>query len=306
MNIAHTESSTYTPPPGPFAEAFKVPLNRAAAMSHIRFMVGQGYTYFNAGSVAIEKAIGFGEKMARKYPITATPNQRAMNKKKGIANVTLIVYRDDADKDSLRWFLLATPGARELDASGKPSKDGPFRDLIFKNEAMKSALSCPIHWGQHYRLVRKLRIPPAEINKHQKRGGKLSWTWEMVPATYKAWEARIEAAAARGYAELRSELSAVLTSPMFGGVRDQVLELGRIAAAAWKKNHKSPYVSALKHPLPYFTHIEVFRELTLYVLVVAMCREKNERMAAAEAQAKSVIQGVDAPRHLSSTLKLKG
>ena len=256
------------------------PLNRAALMCQLQHLVGLGYYYWHAGSVPAEKACRLLDKFVRLYPVLATPSQRATRKKKGIANVELLWGADDSQPGHLRWFLLATKGK---DRPGQTRYPDPIHQL----EPMKDARKIPLLLGTHYQLHQRLIEDRSEADRRRrKRGARLRWTWSMTKATFAGWQDQVTQAAQRGDRDYQASFSHLITSPMFAGIRSDLMALESIGRATWKKNHpKSHFRPGLPHPLPFMPRIPVYGQMTLSDLAEASLKRADTAKAEASTQA---------------------
>lgn len=235
----------------------KIPNRKRAAMRVILETVQRGSRYWLAGEVAPEKALGFAEKMARLYHADASQAQRAYAKAQGRSNTTLLMYPEDAD--SIRWWLLATPG------KGLVHEREPLMDAHDKRFRLR--------WGDQYELV--------HAQQSRNRGGGRSWTWQLTSHRYAELEASMRAlAAAPGAhhrtADLTALVQAVMRMPGFHGVRQQQLNLLQIGREMWARTHAKSDTFPWPDKVPYldkaFACYHASEPLRLDVLVRTFLR----------------------------------
>ncbi|MBF6616893.1 MAG: hypothetical protein ITG07_09230 [Candidimonas sp.] len=83
--------------------------SKTAALSRTVDLVPRGYQRYVHGTVAASKTLRLVEKFHTKYGIGCTPAQRITRKKRGLANVALVLYWPEG-AESAAWLLLATDG----------------------------------------------------------------------------------------------------------------------------------------------------------------------------------------------------
>lgn len=247
------------------AETFRVPDHRLAAMSLIQMLVSRGYYWWHTGSVRADKVLGLMAKFCSLYPsILTSPNQRATAKRRRIANVQLVLFPDITRPGNLVWYLLATAGKPLPETDHRAPE---FPDLIHQRERMKDARRVPLWWHDHYLLHQRTIVP----DRGKKRPPRTVWTWSIHPDQMVGWRDRIQQAAVLGEAPLVEVFSLLRMSPMFSGIRSDVMDLSRRARDIWKKNHrKSHCPNLMENPLPYTQREPIFRRGHTVASVVAL------------------------------------
>lgn len=199
----------------------KIPCSKRAAMRLLLEVVQRGSRYWAFGVIPVRKALSFAEKMHLLYAAGANQAQRCYAKSKGRANTTLIMYPDDAD--SLRFWLLATPGAGVIHE----------REHLQDAQNKRSRLS----WGDQYELE--------HLQRPRTHGGGRGWTWTLSQESYANLEAAMRQHASRpsGHQERRDDLRSlvlgVMRMPGFYGIRQQQIALISLGREAWSRNHAS-------------------------------------------------------------------
>jgi hypothetical protein len=281
---------------------YLIPVHRLACMEHLQRLVATGYFYWHAGTVHFTKAAGFLQKMRAYYPIEATPGQRAVAQRKHRANVHLLMYPDPSRTGYILWFLLATLGRRKVDpVTGVVDAAAGFIDFIFERERMKDARQVPLTWLGYYELGQF----EAPADRRKKQGAKRTWTWRLTRSNFSEWDARLTIAAQAGLSILHREFRPILTSPMFAGVRRDVVLLEQRAEASFHKQHpRSAYRSPIAVPLPYVCRVKVFQDSTLLSMVERLGAEDADAKARARAAAEAALSGVEPPNHYTQSLTM--
>lgn len=263
---------------------YPVPLNRAALMSQLQLLAGQGYHYWHAGSVSLQKAAGLLEKFASLYPVLATPSQRATNKKKGIANVQLLWGASPADAQTVNWFLLATRGKTIAGQTG-------FADAIHRLERMKYIAHTPLLFDGHYVLHQRLMEVATEDRAKKKRSAKLRWTWSMSAPTFAGWRDQVVQAAHAGDRQYQRLFSHLTPSPMFAGIRADLTALESIGRDTWRKSHgNAEFRPGLPSPLPIMPRIQVFGHMTLADLIESTLDRRDTVLLKAREEARAATE----------------
>lgn len=211
----------------------RIPVSKRACMRILLETVQRGSSYWCAGRVSPDKALGFADKMARRYRADANQAQRAYAKRRGYANTTLVMFPDTAD--AIIWWLLVTTG------SGAVHEQEPLSDA----HSARGALV----WPDQYQL--------RQVQRPRQHGGGRTWTWSLLPQRmYALMSAVKQAAAAPGAAnartdDLREVVLAVMRMPGFYGVRQQQLELLRIGRETWERTHAMDALFAWPDRVPY-------------------------------------------------------
>jgi hypothetical protein len=84
--------------------------SKTAALSRVLDTVPRGYQRYTAGTVSAGKAIRLANKFHTLYRIGASPAQRLVRKRQGLANALLVLYWPEG-AELVHWLLLATEGA---------------------------------------------------------------------------------------------------------------------------------------------------------------------------------------------------
>jgi hypothetical protein len=211
----------------------RIPNSKRAAMRILLETVQRGSRYWLSGTVAVGKALGFAEKMAKRYRADATQAQRAYAKSKKQANTTLVMFPEDVS--TVRWWLLATPGKGAVHAEERLLDAHDRRGRL--------------RWADQYELVHEL-CP-------RSMGGGQRWTWCLTAPRHDALAAAMhELASAHGREPgRRDDLDALVQSllrlPGFHGVRQQVLALLRLGKQAWGRTHRQGDVYPWPETVPY-------------------------------------------------------
>lgn len=246
-------------------QPIKIPSSKAAAMSYLQMLVSTGYRHWIRGEMHFSKIEAFASKILQLYNFQATQSQRALLKKKGQAAVRLVIFPHDKDKTKVMFWLLATCG----------------KGLIHEREKLSDALKTPLTWRDQYQLC--------QIQRDRKKGGKITWSWQMQNEYFKEQLAMSKHAADGGEQALKDYFERISHVPMFSGIRDQVKDLDDYGRKTWHKQRKSEYPQVLPSKLPTMPKIEVFKDLTLLDLIRKMEIDESERVKAAESQAVSLL-----------------
>lgn len=241
----------------------KIPATKRAAMRVILETVQRGSRYWIAGDVHPDKALRFADKMAARYHADANQAQRAYAKSRGRANATLLMYPEHAE--SIRWWLLATPGG------GAVHEQERLADAHDKRT--------PIVWGEQYELVHEQRC--------RTQGGGRSWTWRMRAQRYaELVTAMRDQAGASGGAAARSDdlaglVQSVMRMPGFHGVRQQQMALLHLGQETWTRTHATKHTYPWPEMVPYldkrFACYHTPEPMRLDVLVGALRRNQDVR-----------------------------
>lgn len=181
------------PPSTPIART------KTAALSRVLDVIPRGYTRYTSGVIASEKVIALANKFHRLYGVGATPAQRLIRKRDGLANALLVVHWPEG-ADVAHWLLLATDG----------------RGL--NQERLHSVGDKPrLNW-LGYELIR-----------HATRGG-TSWTWRRPKSEMTEHYITLQNYAGRRNEQAMSEfLERLSHQPGFHGVRGQTWALFQAA-----------------------------------------------------------------------------
>lgn len=256
----------------------RIPITKAACMSHLLMLVSTGYYYWISGEMHYSKASGFARKMAGLYPIDATADMRSWAKKTGRYSCMLIMFPHDKDPSKIMYWLLATKGS-----APKGYVDIHTREKLY--EADIRALG----WRDQYELVQAVR-----------KGKKSTWTWAMRRDYFARLDASAKQAADAGRDALKTFFGMLCHMPMFSGIRGQVIELNSSAKKTWIKQRKSfSYPAPLKpdgsptddpaRHLPVMPKIQVWGDLTLDILIERMIEDEKIKNQVGADQADDII-----------------
>lgn len=257
----------------------KLPLNQAAAMSHLLRLVSSGYYNYFSGRVHLELLETVVAKLRHRWPmINANANARAYRKKTGRFNADLVITFDHqlwAKDQKLLLYLLATPG--------KPDKGEA--DIV-QVENLHNALAEPLYWPGKYELVkaRKQCKVKGKSTTHAER-----WTWRMQHRYKLELDALLSDKANANPAHFLTALENVRHIPMFSGIRDQVTKLNISLSETWRKQHQDRLYPDILANLPMMPKIKVFGDLTLPVLIKRLKAEIEEKEGKAMAEAEDLV-----------------
>lgn len=249
----------------------KIPLNKAACMQHLLMLQTRGYGYWNRGEVRFDKALPLYEKLRSLYPIDATHDAKAWARKTGKYACHLVMYPHDKDREKLMFWLLAT--------AGKPPAG--MAD-IHQREKLSSIADkdCGLTWRDQY------------IVAGRKDGDRERRTWQMQAQYMNHMRAEMEQACIEGAPAVKELWVRMLRRPMFGGIRDQVIELDDYCRRRWKNRRRSVQYPIEELKLPIMPRINIFGESNLEILVKEMQqRAELARMKAAE-QSRSTLDDI--------------
>jgi hypothetical protein len=205
------------------ASYVKIPNSKRATMRILLETVQRGSRYWLSGTVSPDKALGFADKMAKRYRTDANQAQRAYAKSKGLANTTLVMFPEDIS--CIRWWLLVTPG------------QGPVhtQESLLDSHDKRTRL----RWDEQYELVHEQRT--------RNQGGGYHWTWRMTDSHFAALSAAMQQQAAspgrhphqppERQDDLDALVQALMRMPGFQGVRQQVMELLWMGKQVWQRTH---------------------------------------------------------------------
>lgn len=169
--------------------------SKTAALSRVLDVVPRGYVRYTGGVVAADKAVSLARKFHQLYGIGATPAQRLIRKRDGIASALLVMYWPEG-AEMLHWLMLVTSG------SG------------FEREQLLSVTDKPHPQWLGYELVR-----------HPVRG-RTRWTWRRPKPEMAEHHAVLPIyAGRRDEGEVQAFLERLANQPGFHGVREQTWAL---------------------------------------------------------------------------------
>lgn len=173
------------PPSTPIAR------NKTAALSRILDLIPRGYVRYTAGVVSADKAPNLARKFHQRYAIGATPAQRLIRKRDGIASALLVMYWPEG-AETVHWLMLVTAGCG------------------FEREQLLSVTDKPYLIWLGYELVRY----PAR--------GRTRWTWRRPKPEMAAHHTMLHfCGSRRDEGELQAFLERLAHQPGFHGVREQ-------------------------------------------------------------------------------------
>lgn len=199
-------------------QLLRAPRNRTAELQLIQRLVSQGYTLWTTDQIPLGKLSGFIQKWAR-YRFLANPAARAYRKQSGRANSHLILEHRfnalevaDQASERMQWLMVGTRG-----------RDGLGDDQLHPGLVMDAdCRDSHLQWMGYELVWQSKHYTTADGQLRQET----TWTWRLPSRRYREWEALlIESAKRRDYAALNQSFGVLCGSPMFAGVRAQVLRL---------------------------------------------------------------------------------
>ena len=173
--------------------------SKTAALSRILDVVPRGYQRYTCGTVSATKAKYLANKFHALYSISASPAQRLVRKRRGLANTILVLYWPEG-VEKVHWLLLATEGTG------------------LESEQLRNVTDKPRLQWLDYELVR-----------HATRG-RTSWTWRRPKAAMADWYALLgEQLKRHNTGAVADILNAIARQPGFHGVREQSWALCQFA-----------------------------------------------------------------------------
>lgn len=212
---------------------------RAHLMQQVGDHVRNGYRWWCAGTVPIEKAAAWASKAEALYHVSEDRNRRARAKKAGRGSAYLLMYPLDRSvhNNRLGWILLVTDGIH----------------AAHQGEKLRQAEDDPVMMFG-YALVREPR----------KEKSKPVWTWRMSRDTYQAWRERIIDTVRRGSDyDIRQLLKTLSGAPGFSAIRAQVKSLHRLVGYEWVARHG-------KRTKPQYTLPRVWKVARMEVVRVSL------------------------------------
>lgn len=173
--------------------------SKTAALSRVQDVVPRGYVRYTAGLVSADKVLALANKFHRLYAIAATPAQRLIRKRDGVANALMVIYWPEA-AEMAHWMLLATDG------------------IGLEREQLQMVTDKPrLNWLGY------------EFVRHANRGG-TSWTWRRPKTEMAEHYLMLQNYAGRRNEQGMSDFLARLShQPGFHGVREQTRALFQAA-----------------------------------------------------------------------------
>ena len=184
-------------------------LKKTDAMQKILHLVSHGYNRYITNEISIKKAPALIIKFIELYKIDSTEMQRYRAKKKGQANVQLVLWK--ANENDLLWWLLVSDGRGLIDDLEKDN----LISVKDKNN--------------------RLTITGYELIKMPFKNREPSWSYRMTKETYHDWEERIKSAVRHKKDKLvRQSHYSLSRTPGFAGARRQGFKLAKLLDAEIK------------------------------------------------------------------------
>lgn len=173
--------------------------SKTAALSRILDVVPRGYQRYTCGTISAAKAIYLANKFHALYLIGASPAQRLVRKRRGLANALLVLYWPE-DVEKVHWLLLATDGTG------------------LESEQLRNVTDKPRLQWLDYELVR-----------HATRG-RTSWTWRRPKSEMLEHYSLLDALSPQRHkTSIQTLLERLANQPGFHGIRTQTWALCREA-----------------------------------------------------------------------------
>nr|MDW3662012.1 hypothetical protein [Paraburkholderia terrae] len=154
-------------------------------------VIPKGYNRYTQGTVSASKAESLARKFHLRYGIGCTPAQRVTKRKRGLANVLLVMYWPEGCQQ-VEWLMLSTDG------------DG------MDGERLLGIADKPRLLWLGYELVRR------------PERGRTAWTWRRPSSEMAEHHALIaEHSNKRNVNSLGGLLQTIANQPGFHGVREQ-------------------------------------------------------------------------------------
>jgi len=199
------------------------------AQQHLLRVVPQGYCWWTAGVIPLEKRDVLAEKFADIYGTRLGKDRRYDRKRRGLANAEAVAAMDGS---VLRWVLVATDG------------DGPVHEKERLRDARTS--SGRILWGDDY-LLQESRRPTT-------RGGGTHWSWWLTRECESRTAKYADLAAKTNPDELASYVKMQLNRPLHSGVRTQLAKIFRRAKTVQAHHFPNrPWAGPDPDHLPFIT-----------------------------------------------------
>lgn len=223
-------------------EAQLVFSRRELVMQRLMDAVTHGYSFWQSGSVSIERCPKLVKKFELNFQTSADRNLRVRRKRAGLGNAKLILWRD---KEIIFWFLLVTPPNSGLHAAHSLEK---LQDAFMQGQ--------------------RITINGFELVRITKKGaGKngTSLTWRMEEQQYKGWRHSVIATVRKGSSRQMDELLRKLWSaPGFHGIRSQIGKLVALYRAECKRRSRKDAPQPPKR-LPYLRRMRNYGDLLPYL-----------------------------------------
>lgn len=173
--------------------------NKTEALTRVLDVIPRGYVRYTSGTVSAEKALALANKFHRLYAIGATPAQRLIRKRDGLANALMVIYWPDG-AEMVHWLMLATEGTG-----------------LEREKLLQVSDRSRLNW-LGYELVR-----------HVTRGN-AHWTWRRPKSEMTEHYVMLQYKSGRHNQQWISDfLERLSHQPGFHGVREQTRALFRTA-----------------------------------------------------------------------------
>jgi hypothetical protein len=194
--------------------------SKTLAMQRLADFARRGYPYHASGKVPREKVARFAAKMADKYWVHRTKDQRRHDRARGYGAAVLVLHPCELE-DAFRFWLLVSREA------GHPAHaQERLRNYLGGKDAR-------LRWGEEFELLRRTRP--------RIHGGGEVLTWQLQAQRLAELRASTQAAARQqGVRQAQAMLGQLARLPGFGGVRTQVHGLLRQFRADWARHHRGP------------------------------------------------------------------
>jgi hypothetical protein len=212
------------------AVTIRQPRNTTALMQLLQLFISKGYLWWCGGRIRREKLNGFVQKMTSRYPLERSVRGRAYDKTRGVAVMHLVLF--PVSQQDFAWWILSSAGRNGLADSAAP-------DHCVAVDASSSVGH--VTYGDyvlHYATKKAShRIKCADGTEKIVLKDCSTWTWKMTDRVFNKSHREIEALAVKTGAQdgekrviaLRRYLNCQRSRPLFAGVRNQVIELHRVA-----------------------------------------------------------------------------
>jgi hypothetical protein len=192
----------------------RVPRNLTALMQHLQRLVTSGHYFWTSDRIPVGKLTGFINKWQPRFQLRADAAARSYRKRVGRASVHLCLHPDAlaATQQATDWWMLSSPGKDGLQASGQAP--GQVHDCRTLEGRLRY---------QDYELLEQAKSFTDAAGKVKTV---TTWTWRIVPARYREWEALlVERAKVRDMTGITHIFGCLQAMPMFAGIRAQVMRL---------------------------------------------------------------------------------
>ena len=215
---------------------------RELVMQRLMDAVTHGYSFWESGSVSIERSQKLVQKFELSFQTNADRNLRFRRKRAGLGNAKLVLWRD---KEVIFWFLLVTPPNSGMHAAHSLEK---------LQDALKHGQRITI---SGFELV---RLPKKGAGKNG-----TTLTWRMEQHQYQGWRHSVIDTVRKGSSREMDELLRKLWSaPGFHGIRSQI---GKLVALYRAECQRASRKDAPPPPrrLPYLRRMRNYGDLLPYL-----------------------------------------